>query len=73
MTDQRKEAQAQHLLLLIESAQRAGRSEREIEKLATTPFARMTTSSARRSRRTAAAPVQSTGLPPVTGYSPPDM
>ena len=33
MTDQRKEAQAQHLLVLIESAQRAGRSEREIEKL----------------------------------------
>jgi hypothetical protein len=33
MTDQRKEAQAQHLLLMIESAQRAGRSEREIEKL----------------------------------------
>jgi hypothetical protein len=33
MSDQKKEAQAQHLLLLIESAQRAGRSELEIEKL----------------------------------------
>jgi hypothetical protein len=33
MSDRRKEAQEQHLLLLIESAQRAGRSELEIEKL----------------------------------------
>jgi hypothetical protein len=33
VTDQRNEAKEQHLLVLIESAQRAGRSEREIEKL----------------------------------------
>ena len=33
MEEERKEAREQHLLLLIESAQRAGRSEREIGEL----------------------------------------
>jgi hypothetical protein len=33
MSGQREEAQEQHMLLLIESAQRAGRSEREISEI----------------------------------------
>jgi hypothetical protein len=33
MSEDRQEAKEQHLLLLIESAQRAGRSEREISEL----------------------------------------
>jgi hypothetical protein len=33
VSEERKEAQEQHLLLLIESAQREGRSEREISAL----------------------------------------
>lgn len=33
MTEQFNEAREQHLLLLVESAQRAGRSEREISEI----------------------------------------
>ncbi len=33
MSVKREEAQEQHMLLLVESAQRAGRSEREISKI----------------------------------------
>ena len=33
MSGQTQEAQEQHMLLLVESAQRAGQSEREINKL----------------------------------------
>ena len=33
MSEQRQEAHEQHLLLLVETAQRAGQSEREISQL----------------------------------------
>jgi hypothetical protein len=33
MTGERQEAEQQHLLLMVESAQRAGRSEREISEI----------------------------------------
>lgn len=33
MSDERQEAREQHMLLLVETAQRAGQSEREISEL----------------------------------------